>query len=311
MLATVLTATQTLTLGSTFTNFTGTPLSPSLTLFNPAAGTLVGVLVTETGTLTSQLKAENISTSSGTTITGQVQDSFSLSGLNVTLPGSGTKSTPSFTATAYDGITDYAGTSGVTFAPLVVTSSISPALMTDTASLAFYTASAGRTTLTTTMSAQAITTFSAPGGNLQTSVQTTATGTITVTYEYIPGATTVARYGVHNQRTSLVVTLGEQVSAADAQTVSNYKIIAAGRDRRFGTRDDVVIPINSAAYNATTNAVTLVPATNLNIHQPYELVIQFPSDTTPTVIPFNHSNLAGFNYHGGQFFAVVDGHVVR
>jgi hypothetical protein len=317
------TITQTLTLAPTPTNFgynSGTPaqpLAPPLELFNPALGTLLDVRVSGSANVTSQIKAENLGPSP-TTITAGINGTgdpsatnatFEVDGLNMTLTGSGALSSSASVA-AYDGNTDYSGPSGVTFPPLVVANSINPAPLTDTASLAFYTASANRTSITPTMSAQALATATAPGGNLSTSVQTTAGATITVSYDYTPGAATIARYGVHAQRTSLVVSLTQAVAATDAQNVNNYQVITPGRDRRFGTGDDVVDPINVANYNAATNTVTLIPVMNLNIHQPYELIISYPGQT-PTVIPFNHRNLAGFNYHGGKFFQVVDGHVVR
>jgi hypothetical protein len=323
-LLTTATITQTLTLAATPTNFgynTGTPaqaLGPALALFNPSLGTLLDVRVTGNANLTSQIKAENTSTSSGTTITAQVKGTgspsssdatFEVDGLNFTLTGAGAP-TNSATVSAFDGNLDFQPPSGVTFPPLVVSDSVNQTF-TDAPALAFYTASSSRTTVTPTMSAQAFASASAPAGNLSTSVLTTAGATITVSYDYTPGPPTVKRFGVHMQRTSLVVAFTTPVTATDAQNVNNYKILTSGVDRRFGTADDVVIPINVANYNATANSVTLIPVINLNIHQPYELVYQFPGQTAPTVVPFNHRNLAGFNYHGGKFFAVVGGRVVR
>jgi len=324
LLATTATITQTLTLPATHTNFgysTGNPaqaLSPALNLFNPALGTLVDVRVTGNANLTSQIKAENTSTSSGTTITATVKGignpsstdaTFQVDGLNFTLTGAGG---PTNTATVgpFDGTIDFQPPSGVTFPPLVVTNTVNQTF-TDAASLSFYTASASRTTVSPTMSAQAFASASAPTGNLATSVETTAGATLTISYDYIPGPASIARFGVHKNPTSLVVTFNTPVTATDAQNVNNYAILTSGRDRRFGTRDDVVIPINAAIFNTTTNAVTLIPAISLDIHQPYQLVYQFTGQTTPTVIPFNRRNLAGFNYHGGRFFAVVGGRVVR
>ena len=307
LLATIATITQTATLPSTPTNFTGTPLAPSIALFNPALGTLVDVRVTETANLSTQITATNTSRSSGTTVTGHVQDNYTVTGLNVTL----SQSQPLTTQSATLGPVGGTQPTSVTFPALVSTQTITPAPMTDAASLAFYTATAGQTTVTPAMSASASASITEVGGNATFSAMTTATATVTVSYDYIPGPPGIARFGVHMQPTSLVVTFNQPLTAADAQNVNNYQIIAAGRDRRFGTRDDVVIPINAANFNATTNAVTLIPAMNLNIYQPYELVFQFPNQSTPTVVPFNHRNLAGFNYHGGRFFAVVGGRVVR
>lgn len=313
LLTTTATMTQTLTLAPTATNLVGQPLSPSLQLFNPSLGTLVSVTVTEAAAVSTVITATNTSTSSGTTFTGQAQDSYELDGLNVLLTNSQTLTTQPATLGAAGGSTP----SSVTFPALVSTDSISPAPMTDTADLDFYMATATQSAITPTLTASAQVTGSGVGGNANYSGTSAAEATVTVSYQYIPNpgtGPTVARYGVHEQATSLVLAFNQALTATElteVQDPSYYKIITPGNDHRFGTRDDVVIPINAANYDATTNAVTLVPAMNLNIHQPYELEFQFTDQSTPTVIRFNHSNLAGFNYHGGRFFAVVDGRVVR
>ncbi|WP_337176204.1 FG-GAP-like repeat-containing protein [Paludisphaera sp.] len=44
-----------------------------------------------------------------------------------------------------------------------------------------------------------------------------------------------------------------------ARSLANYRLVRAGRDGRFGTRDDRAVPIRSASYDAAGRAVVLVP----------------------------------------------------
>jgi hypothetical protein len=55
----------------------------------------------------------------------------------------------------------------------------------------------------------------------------------------------------------LVLNLGGDVNAAQAQSVASYRLATAGRSGSFDAPDAGVIPITSAFYNAATHQVTL------------------------------------------------------
>ena len=59
--------------------------------------------------------------------------------------------------------------------------------------------------------------------------------------------------------TALIVGFSGPLDAASAQDVAAYRLVTAGRDKKFGTRDDKVIRLASATYNASSHAVTLTP----------------------------------------------------
>ncbi|WP_435021785.1 Calx-beta domain-containing protein [Tundrisphaera sp. TA3] len=58
---------------------------------------------------------------------------------------------------------------------------------------------------------------------------------------------------------AIAVGFGRALNAGSAINLGNYRLIGAGRDRRFGTRDDVRLNLASASYDAATNTVTLSP----------------------------------------------------
>ena len=70
----------------------------------------------------------------------------------------------------------------------------------------------------------------------------------------------VVRVKVKKTRTqAIAVGFGRSINAGSATNLGNYRLIGAGRDRKFGTRDDVRLNLASASYNAATNTVTLSP----------------------------------------------------
>jgi len=94
-----------------------------------------------------------------------------------------------------------------------------------------------------------------------------------------PVVTSLVRYGYHNQPTSLVVAFSQDMNAQSASNLANYLLTTAGRDGRFGTRDDVRIALRSAVYDTVTHVVTLTPmARTIPLHRPYRLTV----NGTPT-----------------------------
>ncbi len=119
-----------------------------------------------------------------------------------------------------------------------------------------------------------------------------------------PVLTSLVRYGYHNQPTTLVVAFSQDMNAQSASNLANYVLTTAGRDGRFGTRDDVRIALRSAAYDTVTHVVTLTPmARTIPLHRAYRLTV----NGTPTQ---GLSNTTGV-YLGGQGVASPGTNYVR
>ncbi len=89
-----------------------------------------------------------------------------------------------------------------------------------------------------------------------------------------PVVTNLARYGYHTQPTTLVVGFSQPMNAATAGALGNYILTTAGRDGRFGTRDDGTVALRSATYDVGTSSVTLAPVSrSLPLRQLYRLTI--------------------------------------
>jgi hypothetical protein len=290
---------QTVSIGSTTTNFTNQPLSPALDLFNPALGTLISVVVSHTGTVQSDITSQNLSPALPTVITGSLTGSFQLDGLNQPFaqPPETVKTQPTT-----------AGPNETVVFPTLVSTDTGTSTFTDASSLAFFTGSSGRSAIMVTMDATAVATASAPGGSLLTSAQSSASGSVTVTYTYMPVCPTVigvGRIGVHHERTELVVTFQGVVDPTKAAGTGNYSVL---------TPSDKEIAIESASFDPATNEVTLLPEERLNVHDHYKLSVVLPCSnmqmSQTVVIPFGGKNsLIWFYNHRGQFVTVQDGRI--
>jgi hypothetical protein len=54
---------------------------------------------------------------------------------------------------------------------------------------------------------------------------------------------------------------------------TNYRIVAPGRDGKFGTRDDRVIRLKSATLDPSGRTVVLTPAVRLSLFRAFRLTI--------------------------------------
>jgi hypothetical protein len=149
--------------------------------FDPSLGQLTGVDIVNSGSLTSQIKVENLD-SAPATITGTVAGDLALTGPgSISLDTVANSVNESFQAGAFDGQIDFAGASGNDFGPKSTTGSKSISL-TDAADLAAFTG-----TGSVTFSEDAHATSMATGaGNLLTQINSTASADVTVVYHYIP-----------------------------------------------------------------------------------------------------------------------------
>jgi hypothetical protein len=89
-------------------------------------------------------------------------------------------------------------------------------------------------------------------------------------------------------QSAIVVTYSEGVVPAGATALGIYRLVAAGRHRRFGTSDDRAMSFRSATYDPGTKSVTLVTSGRLNLKQPQQLTI-----TSSAVVDLAHNALDG------------------
>jgi hypothetical protein len=152
----------------------------SVAQFDPGLGTLTGIDIISSGSLTSQIKFENLD-SAPATITGTVSGELALSGGGLSDLLTTSSATESFQASAFDGVIDFGGTSGHDFGQKSTGGSKSVSF-TSPSDLARFTGS-GSVSLTETAHATSTATGS---GNLITQINSSAIGTVQVVYHYIP-----------------------------------------------------------------------------------------------------------------------------
>lgn len=152
-----------------------------LTKFNTTLGTLQSVKIELFSSFTPTLKVENLSTSSGSTITATASEKLVLSaatGNLVVLQGSVSKS---FVEASFDGVANYAGLSGATYAPGATLFSNS-ALFSDAATLSLF---SGTGAVHANLAGTASSEFNGTSGNTKSLSVTSFNGYANVTYTYV------------------------------------------------------------------------------------------------------------------------------
>jgi uncharacterized repeat protein (TIGR01451 family) len=81
-----------------------------------------------------------------------------------------------------------------------------------------------------------------------------------------PTVTSVQRFGIHHQPTTLVLTFDEPLDPQRAENLDNYRIVQLGQDPR-------PIRFSSAVYDAALSTVTLRPSRRLNFHRRFRLTV--------------------------------------
>jgi hypothetical protein len=148
--------------------------------FDPALGTLTAVDIINAGSVTSQIKVENVDAAPAT-ITGTVSGSLTLSGAGFNSLVTNSSSSKTYNAGPFDGVIDFDDPSGHDFGPQTATGS-SNFTITTAGGLAYFIG-----TGSVTLSEAAHATSAASGaGNLVAQINTTAAGQISVVYHYIP-----------------------------------------------------------------------------------------------------------------------------
>ncbi|MDB5353523.1 MAG: Cna domain protein [Planctomycetota bacterium] len=91
----------------------------------------------------------------------------------------------------------------------------------------------------------------------------------------------VDRSGFHAQTSNILVTFDGPLDVATAQSLSNYQLVFAGKDGRFGTKDDQTIALSSATYDATAHTVSLHTRKPYSLHKNVQLTV---SGTPPNAV---------------------------
>jgi len=179
--ATISTALTTLTKTVTFQNTTTDfALSGLLDRFDPALGQLQAIEITHGGSITSEIKVENFSGTSPSTISGTVGGDLTLVAPGVNHKLTLSQNAGSFNAQVFDGNIDFGGTSGSSFGSKTASNSA-----TFTLTGSDLTPYVGTGQITIQENAKA-TSSASGGGNIVAQISSTAAATITVVYKYIP-----------------------------------------------------------------------------------------------------------------------------
>jgi hypothetical protein len=106
------------------------------------------------------------------------------------------------------------------------------------------------------------------------------------------------------QSRGIRLAFSEPITAARATNLGAYVLTTAGRDRTFGTRDDVRVVLRTASYDAATNTVLLTPRRPLRARTLFQL------QTNGTSAEVGLTDLAG-NLLDGNADGVAGGDDVR
>lgn len=172
-----LTLTRSLTFDAAPTDF---EISSLLTQFDPSLGTLLEADFDLSGFIRSKIWAENLSTASGANITGTVTGSLTLTGAGLNTTVNTTPVQQQFSASKYDGSTDYAGTSGKFFGERTSTGTGTIVIGNGDNRLQNF---VGEGTVELVLNGEANSTAKG-GGNITSLFDSAGGGSVTVTYRY-------------------------------------------------------------------------------------------------------------------------------
>lgn len=178
-----------------------------------------------------------------------------------------------------------------------------PAVVSDAAGQAVFTYASNGTPGTDVIVATA--TVQNPDGS-QTNLRSPE-----VTMEWVgviapPKVKEVLRYGIHHQPTVLTVAYDQPMNVASVQNVQNYVIVHAGHDHRYGTRDDIFIPVTSATYDVASQTVSINPSRRLGLHRRYKFVIDGQAPGGVANAQGIYLDGAGTGTPGTDFEMIVD-----
>jgi hypothetical protein len=100
----------------------------------------------------------------------------------------------------------------------------------------------------------------------------------------------------------IILAFGSSLNPSRARATANYRLAAAGRDRRFGTRDDVKVRFRSVVYNAAARTVTLTPAGRLVLNKTFQLRLSAAGLIDVYGRPLDGN---GDGFPGGDYVALI------
>ncbi len=108
--------------------------------------------------------------------------------------------------------------------------------------------------------------------------------------------------------TAIVLEASGPLNASNVSNVGSYVVVTAGLDGRFGTRDDAIVPLRSATFNATTGLITLTPRSAIPNNTLFQLTARSSRLTGPkgARLDGNGDGRSGDDYrqvlgHGSRF----------
>jgi hypothetical protein len=102
----------------------------------------------------------------------------------------------------------------------------------------------------------------------------------------------------------IVLQFSGALNVTQAKSLAPYQLIMAGKDKKFGTKDDKKVALSQAIYNAKAYTVSIVPKQALNKTQLQQLRVKAAllSDTYGRPIDGNHDGQPG-----GDLVATIKG----
>jgi hypothetical protein len=99
-----------------------------------------------------------------------------------------------------------------------------------------------------------------------------------------PTITSVAIVALKHKPKVIQIVLSGDIATSLLTNKKNYTLRSAGRDRRFGTKDDKVLTFVKPKYTAATRTLTLTTTTALATNLPLELTIRGLLGTVPDTV---------------------------
>lgn len=88
-----------------------------------------------------------------------------------------------------------------------------------------------------------------------------------------PHVVEVQRFGIHHQRSRIVLTFDQPMALTGTRNAGNYLLQTRNAHGRFDGNPPRLIRIVAAVYDANSQTVTLFPRQRLNAHRDYQLTV--------------------------------------
>jgi RHS repeat-associated protein len=102
-----------------------------------------------------------------------------------------------------------------------------------------------------------------------------------------------------NALATMVVGFSEAMARKGIVSLRSYRLISAGKDRRFGTKDDKVLALGTVVYDQAKRKAKLTPKGRVALNQPLELIVRGSGAITDLALNALDGN--GDHKPGGDF----------